>query len=93
MSDRQPDERTLRAADALTNPVLREAFTLLRDGYLAALRRCAAKDDLGRYRYAVALNAVDAVERHLRSTVETGALSEAEAGELADPPRRWIPKF
>ncbi|MDX2143006.1 MAG: hypothetical protein SFV19_06605 [Rhodospirillaceae bacterium] len=93
MSTNTADDRAMRATEALNNAALREAFTLLKDNYLAALRRCDAKDDLGRYRYAVALNTVDAVERHLRAAVESGALDEAQANEFAERPKRWIPRF
>jgi hypothetical protein len=86
-------ERAARAKEALTNPVLREAFALLKDTYIAGVRGCDPKDDLGRYRYTVALNAVDGVERHLKSAVDTGALTAAQASELAAPPRRWVPRF
>ncbi|MCB2107507.1 MAG: hypothetical protein KDE14_07395 [Rhodobacteraceae bacterium] len=86
-------ERAARAAEAINNPALAEAWTALRDAYLRALRACDAKDDLGRYRMSVALNVVDAVEAHLRAAVTTGQLDDGEAADLATPRRRWIPKF
>jgi hypothetical protein len=94
MSDPSPDtERAARAQEALNNPLLREAFGLLKDNYIAGIRSCEPKDDLGRYRYTVALNAVDAVERHLKAVVEAGLLDAAQSTEFSTPSRRWIPRF
>jgi len=86
-------EKAARANEALTNPVLTEAFALLAQSYMSRVKACDPKDDLGRYRYTVALNVLDAVQRHLKTVVETGALEVAQARELADPPKRWIPRF
>ncbi len=86
-------ERAARAAEAINNIILREAFGLLKDGYIAGIRTCDPKDDAGRYRFTVALNAVDAVERHLKAVVNTGLLSAAQTSELSTPPRRWVPRF
>jgi hypothetical protein len=66
---------------------------MLRAAYVAALRGCDAKDDLGRYRCAVALNVVDAVERHLRAAADSGRLDAALTQDLTAPRRRWIPRF
>jgi|GEM_PF-5952675 len=85
-------ERAARAKELTGHPLLAESFALLRDHYISGIRGCEAKDDLGRYRYTVALNAVDTVERHLKMMVETGALDAAQAREL-DTPRRWVPRF
>jgi hypothetical protein len=86
-------ERAAHARELLADPLLREALAALSARYLAGIRGCAPKDDLGRYRLTVALNVVDAVERHLRAVVETGVLSEAQGQELAAPKPRWIPRF
>ena len=91
--DHTENERAGRAAEALNNPILREAFGLLKDSYIAGIRGCEPKDDQGRYRFTVALNVVDAVHRHLKAVVDTGALSAAQTTELATPPRRWVPRF
>lgn len=86
-------ERAARAAEALNNPVIAEAWVALRAAYVDALRACDAKDDIGRYRCAVALNVVDAVDAHLRRAVTTGQLGDEAATDLTAPRRRWIPKF
>jgi hypothetical protein len=94
MSEPSPDtERAARAQEALNNPLLREAFGLLKDNYIAGIRACEPKDDMGRYRYTVALNTLDAVERHLKAVVDTGLLDAAQTNDLSTPSRRWIPRF
>ena len=86
-------ERAARAKEALNNPLLREAFGMLKDSYVNSIRTCEPKDDVGRYRYTVALNTVDAVERHLKAVVDTGLLDAATTRDLSTPPRRWVPRF
>lgn len=93
MSAAADTEKAARANEALTNPALTEAFALLAQSYLSKLRTCEPKDDLGRFRYSVALNVIEAVQRHLKAVVETGALDAAQAAELAAPPKRWVPRF
>ncbi|MBL8630718.1 MAG: hypothetical protein JNM81_13865 [Rhodospirillaceae bacterium] len=93
MSEKETSEKTARANEALANPVLQEAFALLAQSYIAGIRACAPKDDLGRYRYTVALNVIDAVQRHLKAVADTGALDAAQMREFAEPPKRWIPRF
>ncbi len=93
MSDQTDTEKTARANEALSNPILNEAFALLAQSYIAGIRACEPKDDVGRYRYTVALNVIDAVQRHLKSVADTGALDAAQAREFVDPPKRWIPRF
>jgi hypothetical protein len=91
--DTNTRDKTARANEALNNPLLSEAFTLLAQSYISGIRACEPKDDVGRYRYTVALNVIDAVQRHLKAVVETGALDAAQSKEFADPPKRWIPRF
>jgi len=55
------EQRAERAHHLLQDPVLIEGLTALKNTYIAALRQCTAKDDLGRYRYAVALDVIDGV--------------------------------
>lgn len=94
MSDSSLDqERAARAKEALNNPLLREAFGALKESYVAGIRLCEPKDDMGRYRFTVALNTVDAVERHLKAVVDTGLLDAAQSAELSTPSRRWVPRF
>ena len=86
------EDRLIFAKDAARNPVIQEAFKLLREQYVLAMRQCDAKDDLGRYRYTVALTAVDAAERHIKRFCDLGNIEQAQITELQTP-KRWFPKF
>lgn len=86
------ERRLMLAGEASRNEVLTEAFHLLHEGYIAAMRRCDPKDDLGRYRYSVALDVVDKVQNHLNAIMTVGKLEARKADELAER-NRWIPKF
>jgi hypothetical protein len=80
-----PEERVQRATHAqqlLGDKILQESLKALSDVYTMALRQCAAKDDIGRYRYAVALDVVDGVTRHLNAVLNDGKLAAKEAQEF-----------
>lgn len=70
-------ERVQRAKDAVNNPVLAETFELLRQGYLKQLMECPDKDDMGRFRYTVALHVVNAVHSHLKQTADLGLFEQS----------------
>jgi len=76
------EQRAERAHHLLQDPVLVESLAALKNTYIAALRGCAAKDDLGRYRYAVALDVIDSVSRHLESVLALGKLHPKQAQEF-----------
>jgi len=76
------EQRAARAHHLLQDPILTEGLAALKNTYTAALRQCAAKDDLGRYRYAVALDVIDGVTRHLESVLALGKLHPREAVEF-----------
>lgn len=80
MDDRQ--QRAHRAHQLLQDPILIESLATLTQTYTAALRQCAAKDDLGRFRYAVALDVIDGVQRHLTSVLSLGKLNPKEGQEF-----------
>ncbi len=73
------EQRAERAHQLLQDPVLTESLAVLKSSYTAALRQCAAKDDLGRYRYAVALDVIDGVTRHLEAVLALGKLHPRQA--------------
>lgn len=76
------EQRAERAHHLLQDQMLQESLTVLRDTYVAALRGCTAKDDLGRYRYAVALDVIDGVERHLTAVLNLGKLNPKQGQEF-----------
>jgi hypothetical protein len=76
------EQRAERARQLLEDSVLQESLTALKNTYTTALRQCTAKDDMGRYRYAVALDVIDGVERHLTAVLNLGKLSPKEGQEF-----------
>ena len=79
------EQRAERAHQLLQDTMLQESLTVLKGTYTTALRQCAAKDDMGRYRYAVALDVIDGVERHLTAVLNLGKLSPKEGQEFQTP--------
>ena len=78
-----PERRALEAHELLQNTMLTEALATLKTIYIeSGLRRCDAKDDLGRFRYTVALDVVDGVTRHLEAVLAAGKLSAQQAREF-----------
>lgn len=73
------EQRAERAHHLLQDVILAESLATLKNAYIAALRQCPAKDDIGRYRYAVALDVVDGVTRHLESVLALGKLHPRQA--------------
>jgi hypothetical protein len=76
------EQRAERAHQLLQDPVFAEALAVLKNTYTTALRGCAAKDDLGRFRYAVALDVIDGVQRHLEAVLALGKLHPKQAHEF-----------
>lgn len=76
------EQRAERAHHLLQDPIFKEALETLRTTYVTALRGCTAKDDLGRYRYAVGLDVIDGVERHLTAVLNLGKLNPKEGQEF-----------
>ena len=76
------EQRAERAHQLLQDQILKESLETMRAAYVTALRGCTAKDDVGRYRYAVALDVIDGVERHLTSVLNLGKLNPKEGQEF-----------
>lgn len=79
MTELTREQRAERAHHLLQDPLLKEGLATLAATYTTALRQCAAKDDIGRYRYAVALDVIDGVTRHLEAVLALGKLHPREA--------------
>src|SRR4051812_22009202 len=82
MTDFTREQRAACARHLMQDPILNEGLATLRNTYTTALRHCAAKDDLGRYRYAVALDVIDGVTRHLEAVLALGKLHPRQAQEF-----------
>lgn len=78
-------QRAERAGKLLEDTMLKEGFDAMRQAYVTALRGCTAKDDMGRYRYAVALDVIDGVTRHLEAALALGKISAKQAQEFQTP--------
>ncbi len=79
------EQRAERAHQILQDPIFKESLETIRATYVAALRGCTAKDDLGRFRYAVALDVIDGVQRHLESVLSLGKLAPNEGQVFQTP--------
>jgi hypothetical protein len=76
------EQRAERAYHLLQDPVFTESLAVLKNTYITGLRQCAAKDDLGRYRYTVALDVIDGITRHIESVLTLGRLHPKQALEF-----------
>ena len=76
------EQRAERAHKLLEDTLLKESLEAMRLAYVAALRGCTAKDDIGRYRYAVALDVIDGVQRHLETVLVQGKLNPKQGQEF-----------
>lgn len=83
------------ARDVMRNEVVAEAFELMGKAYLAELKKCDIKDDIGRHRLIVALNTIDGVKSHLELTIANGdnAVKQAEGLRKRTLTERMIRKF
>lgn len=76
------DSRALMADELLRHPLLIEAFQALHQAYVLAARKCDQKDDIGRYRYAVAQDVIDGVQSHLRTVIAHAKLTQRQSQEF-----------
>ena len=76
-----PDERAVIAGQLIDNPLWDEAFTILRDAYLAKAMALGPEHDIERYKFIEALRQIDVVKTQIERTFEIGA---ALAKEIAD---------
>ena len=86
MTDEQ--ERARMAQAALNNPMLEEAFSVLREGYIQASMACKPDDDLNRWRYTAALRGLTTIRNHLNAVVQRGSISREQIAELAEVEKR-----
>ena len=82
---RKKGEELRRADDAkrlLDNPLFKEAFTTIREELIKHLLNTRVAEELERDRLYITIKALDLVEQHIQSVLETGKLAEREQEEF-----------
>ena len=78
---RKKGEELRRADEAkrlLDNPLFKEAFTTIREELIKHLLNTRVAEELERDRLYITIKALDLVEQHIQSVLETGKLAENE---------------
>lgn len=83
MSDAITDiQRGDNAERLLRDPLIAEAFDIIRAEYIAAWENAPARDTEGRERIWAHLQALGKVKGHLESVVATGKITKKQMAEL-----------
>jgi hypothetical protein len=77
-----------RAKEIQTNPVFKEAIQRVKEELIQAAANCAAKEDLERYRYMVALKVVDKVVSHINAVANTDTEQPSDVATLYETESR-----
>ena len=78
---RKKGEELRRADEAkrlLDNPLFKEAFTTIREELIKHLLNTRVAEELERDRLYITIKALDLVQQHIQSVLETGKLAENE---------------
>ena len=78
---RKKGEELRRADEAkrlLDNPLFKEAFKTIREELIKHLLNTRVAEELERDRLYITIKALDLVEQHIQSVLETGKLAENE---------------
>ena len=78
---RKKGEELRRAAEAkrlLDNPLFKEAFSTIREELIKHLLNTRVAEELERDRLYITIKALDLVQQHIQSVLETGKLAENE---------------
>ena len=78
---RKKGEELRRADEAkrlLDNPLFKEAFITIREELIKHLLNTRIAEELERDRLYITIKALDLVEQHIKSVLETGTLAERE---------------
>ena len=78
---RKKGEELRRADEAkrlLDNPLFKEAFSTIREELIKHLLNTRVAEELERDRLYITIKALDLVEQHIQSVLETGKLAENE---------------
>jgi len=82
---RKKGEELRRADEAkrlLDNPLFKEAFSTIREELIKHLLNTRVAEELERDRLYITIKALDLVEQHIQSVLETGKLAEKEQEEF-----------
>ena len=82
---RKKGEELRRAEEAkrlLDNPLFKEAFKTIREELIKHLLNTRVAEELERDRLYITIKALDLVEQHIQSVLETGKLAEREQEEF-----------
>ena len=82
---RKKGEELQRADEAkrlLDNPLFQEAFKTIREELIKHLLNTRVAEELERDRLYITIKALDLVEQHIQSVLETGKLAEREQEEF-----------
>ena len=82
---RKKGEELRRADEAkrlLDNPLFKEAFSTIREELIKHLLNTRVAEELERDRLYITIKALDLVQQHIQSVLETGKLAEKEQGEF-----------
>jgi len=82
---RKKGEELRRADEAkrlLDNPLFKEAFKTIREELIKHLLNTRVAEELERDRLYITIKALDLVEQHIQSVLETGKLAEREQEEF-----------
>ena len=74
-------EEIRRAGEAkhiLDNPLFKEAFSTVREGLIEHLLNTRIAEEVERDRLYITIKALELIEQHIRSVLETGTLAERE---------------
>jgi hypothetical protein len=78
-------EELRRAEEAkrlLDNPLFKEAFKTIREELIKHLLNTRVNEELERDRLYITIKALDLVQQHIQSVLETGRLAEREQEEF-----------
>jgi len=78
---RKKGEELRRAEEAkrlLDNPLFKEAFKTIREELIKHLLNTRVAEELERDRLYITIKALDLVQQHIQSVLETGKLAESE---------------
>jgi hypothetical protein len=82
---RKKGEELRRADEAkrlLDNPLFQEAFKTIREELIKHLLNTRVAEEMERDRLYITIKALDLVEQHIQSVLETGKLAEKEQEEF-----------
>lgn len=80
--------RAAQAHDLINSELLNEAFTELKNTYIAKWEATTAPDHLLREKYWLAARGVDVLKQHLHAVLQNGKLADAELKAFAEDQER-----